>query len=143
VEPFLIASSVAVVLAQRLVRRVCEHCKSEVELPEIKKNEIKKQLEIVPASHLEKIGLDMKEMKFYKGLGCEYCGNSGFKGRISLFEVMEMTESLQQLSIQKSSGNAIFDQAVKEGMITMRQDGFMKALQGITTLDEVYRVTTK
>ncbi len=143
VEPFLIASSLAMVMAQRLVRKVCDHCRSELEIPASKVEEIKQQLMTVPKKHLDMVGVDLNDIKFYKGLGCEYCGNSGFKGRVALYEVMEMTETLQQLTIQKASGNVIFDQAVKEGMITMRQDGFIKSILGVTTLDEVYRVTTK
>ncbi|HPN67696.1 MAG TPA: type II/IV secretion system protein [bacterium] len=143
VEPFLIASSLVLVMAQRLVRKVCDHCKSEITVPESKKVEITESLKTVPSEHLKRINLDLNDMKFYRGLGCDYCNNTGFKGRIAVYEIMEMSDELQKLAIKKVSGNDIFEQAVREGMITMRQDGFIKALQGMTTLDEVYRVTTK
>ncbi len=143
IEPFLISSSLVLVMAQRLVRKVCDHCRSEIEVPIEKAKEIVDYLHNVPKEHIEKLGLDLSQPKFYRGLGCTYCHNSGYKSRMGVFEVLEMTEALHDLTIKKSSGVDIFNQAVNEGMITMRQDAFMKALQGITTLDEVYRVTTK
>jgi type IV pilus assembly protein PilB len=143
VEPFLIASSLVLVMAQRLVRKVCDHCKSEIDVPDNKKMEIIESLKSVPNEHFKKINLELENMKFYRGLGCDYCHNTGFKGRIAVYEVMEMSDEIQKLAIKKVSGRDILAQAIKEGMITMRQDGFIKALQGMTTLDEVYRVTTK
>ncbi len=143
IEPFLISSSLVLVMAQRLTRKICDHCRTELDIPENKKEEIVAYLQNVPKEHLEKIGIDLQNIKFYRGLGCSYCHNSGYKGRIGVFEVLEISDALHDLTIKKASGVDIFDQAVKEGMITMRQDGFMKAMQGITTLDEVYRVTTK
>ncbi|MFA4930421.1 MAG: type II/IV secretion system protein [Patescibacteria group bacterium] len=143
IEPFLITSSLVLVMAQRLTRRICDHCKQEVKISEEKVKQIKEELKHVPPEHFQLLGIDMTNMKFYKGLGCDYCQDTGYKGRVAIFEVMEMSETIQDLAIAKSSGIDIFAQAVKEGMITMREDGFVKALQGMTTLDEVYRVTTK
>lgn len=143
IEPFLISSSLVLVMAQRLTRKICEHCRAEMEVPAEKVKEIVDYLANVPKEHILKIGLDLNRPKFYHGLGCTYCHNSGYKGRMGVFEVLEMSDALHDLTIKKVSGVEIFDQAVKEGMITMRQDAFLKAMQGITTLEEVYRVTTK
>lgn len=143
IEPFLITSSLILVMAQRLVRKMCDHCRQEVKVPQEKINEVLQTLKNVPKEHLDMLNVDLDNIKFYKGLGCPYCRNSGYAGRIAVFEIMEMTDAIQELAIKKVSGVDIFNQAVKDGMVTMRQDGFLKAMQGITSLDEVYRVTTK
>jgi len=143
VEPFLISSSLAMVMAQRLVRRVCQNCKTEVPISDEVKKLLQSDLTSVPAEHFAKIGIDMNNMKLFKGLGCDQCQNTGYSGRVGIYEVMEMTGELQELAINKASGTELMETAIKQGMITMRKDGFIKALQGLTTLDEVYRVTTK
>ncbi|MBU0648428.1 type II/IV secretion system protein [Patescibacteria group bacterium] len=143
IEPFLITSSLVLVMAQRLCRKICDHCRSQIELPVEKAQEIKQYLVNVPEEHIKLVNVDLNKMKFSKGLGCDYCKDTGYKGRIGVYEALEMSEQLQELALKKASGVDIFEKAVEEGMITMRQDAFLKALQGMTTLDEVYRVTTK
>jgi len=140
VEPFLITSSVNVIMAQRLVRRICPACKHEIKLPEAIMKEVAD--EINKAESKEIAIYKDKPLKFYEGKGCTECGGDGYKGRIGLYEVLEMSEKIEDLAVKKMPASEIQKQAVAEGMITMKQDGILKALQGLTTLDEVLRVTT-
>ena len=82
-----------------------------------------------------------KKNAYYAGSGCSTCGNTGYKGRIGIFEILGVTETVKQLTLKRASGSDILTQAKKEGLITMRQDGVMKALDGLTTIEEVWRVT--
>ena len=129
VEPFLVSSSMLGVLAQRLVRKVCEKCKEPyTPLPEL----------------LKDLGLDEyigKDIKFIKGKGCDYCGHSGYKGRIGIYEILRMSPSIQELVLKRSSADDIRAVAVKEGLITLRQGVLSKLLAGLTTPEEVFRVT--
>jgi len=126
-EPFLVASSVTLVLAQRLVRRICEKCKIPVDAsPEI----------------AEKLGLDSgKTVVGYKGMGCPSCNFTGYKGRIALFEIMSISEKLSQLITDKSTASVIRRQAREEGMLTLREDGIEKITQGVTSIEEVLKET--
>ncbi len=133
VEPFLLTSSVNAIIGQRLVRRICPKCREEAEVPASLIYEVKKEL--------EKINFK-QEVKFYRGRGCSYC-RSGFKGRIGIFEVLMMSETIEDLVLAKKPSSDIFQVAVREGMITMKQDGLIKAVKGITTVDEVFRVTSE
>ena len=133
VEPFLLTSAINAVIAQRLVRKVCQKCREEISVPQSVIFEVKKEL--------SKLNLNMP-LKFYRGRGCPYCKN-GFSGRIGIFEVLSMTSEIEDLVLSKKSAGDIFKSAVNSGMITMRQDGFIKALKGITTIDEVLRVTSE
>ena len=81
------------------------------------------------------------KLKFYKGTGCEACGNSGYKGRLAIYEILGMSELVKQLTIKRSSSSDILAQAQKEGLITMKQDGILKAIAGLTTMEEIWRVT--
>lgn len=131
-EPFLLASSMTAVVAQRVVRKICEHCKSEYEpLPEVA-NDIRNLLgPLYPAD---------KKFVLYKGKGCSECGDVGYQGRIGIFEVIPVTEAVGRLILERSAAAAIQQQAVKEGLVTMKQDGYLKALEGITSIEEVLRV---
>lgn len=139
IDPFLIVASLNLVMAQRLVRRMCEECKySEVPSPEVAKD-ILEQLRGVPEDEL--LGANLKDLRIFRGKGCAACGNTGYKGRIGIYEVLPASKGVQELILAKESGNKIFDLAQKEGMVTLKQDGYVKAIKGITTLEEVYRVT--
>jgi type II secretory ATPase GspE/PulE/Tfp pilus assembly ATPase PilB-like protein len=81
-----------------------------------------------------------QQIKSFKGSGCDICGHTGFLGRVGIYEVMSITESIQKLILQRSDSSTIETQAKSEGMITMKQDGYLKALQGVTTIDEILRV---
>lgn len=140
VEPFLITSSINAIIAQRLVRKLCPDCKREKKIPETIMKDIKNELS--KSNNKEVLAYKDQTLKFYEAKGCEKCGNSGYKGRIGLYEVMPMSEKIEDLAVNKMPASEIQEQAIKEGMITMKQDGLIKALQGITTLDEVMRVTT-
>lgn len=84
---------------------------------------------------------DEEEIKLYKAKGCPYCNNTGYKGRIGIFEFLNVTETIQKLMLMRASAKQIRDIAIKEGMLTMRLNGFLKARKGITSIDEVLRVT--
>jgi type IV pilus assembly protein PilB len=129
IEPFLVATSVNVIAAQRLVRRVCQNCKEEVE---------------TPIQVLLSIGFTESEahsLKLVKGRGCEKCGNTGYKGRIGLFEVMDITDDMRELILSGATAVELRRKAVEEGMVTLRQSGLQKIREGLTTIDEVVRET--
>ncbi len=140
VEPFLIASSLDVVIAQRLVRRLCDQCKKPAEIPAPTRDEIQKTLvdSVVPAVKQAVEG----ELKFWMAEGCDQC-QSGYKGRIAIYEVLEMSDAIAELTTKKASADDIDEQARKEGMVTLKQDGILKALKGITTVDEVLQATAE
>ncbi len=128
VESFLIASSVTMIMAQRLVRKLCDKCK-RVYKPS---DELLARLGVKPA--------DVKDVTFYEAVGCEHCLGTGYKGRLAIFEVMEMTEAVAQLTMEKADTGVIRAQALKDGMHTLLQDGLRKIKQGVTTIEEVLSV---
>jgi type IV pilus assembly protein PilB len=131
VEPFLVATSVNLIQAQRLIRRICKECKEEAS---------------VPAQALVDLGFSAEEapqVKTYKGRGCEVCNKTGYKGRVGLYEVMEITDELRELILVGASALELRKKAIEEGMITLRGSGLEKIRQGITTIEEVVRETVK
>jgi len=132
-ENFLLASTMNAVAGQRIVRKICPYCKeSYVPLRQIL-DEISHVLgPLFPSSD--------KEIRLFKGKGCAQCGGSGYFGRIGIYEVLSVTEKIAQLLLERQDSNAIEKQAVADGMITMKQDGYLKALKGVTTVEEVLRV---
>ncbi len=138
VKPFLITSSIRGIVSQRLVRRICEFCKEEyTPEPEIV-SEITKELANIGPKDLDPDLL--KNIKLYRGKGCEKCNDLGYKGRLAVFEILQMDREIGQLVLKNAPDNLLEEQAKKGGMITLRQDGFIKSLQGITTLEEIYRI---
>lgn len=138
IEPFLVTSALSVIVAQRLVRRICDHCKEEIQIPEKIKEDIKKEILNMP----EQIGkeyLNEKEIKLYKGTGCKYCGQKGTKGRIVIDEILIVTAELEKMTAQKPTESQILTEAKRQGMVTMKQDGILKALQGLVNLEEVLK----
>ncbi len=135
VEPFLIASSVVLVAAQRLCRKVCQNCKEKIDIP----LEVFKKMGV----SLEKLVPDSKERQFLKGRGCDKCGNTGYRGRIAVLEVLMVDDAIRDLIVKRVSSFEIKDYATKNGMTTLREDAIKKMCQGVTTLDEVIRVTTE
>ncbi len=126
-EPFLISSSVMAILAQRLVRKICPECKGGYTPTE---------------EALKDIGLNADEkIDFYRGKGCDKCSNTGYKGRISLYELMVMDEKIRNLTVAKAPIDDIRRQAISSGMITLMEDGVSKVRQGLTTVEEILRVT--
>lgn len=141
IEPFLLVASVNVVMAQRLVRKICPDCRQETELSHPLEEEIKKSLVGIPEEYFENI--DAKKVKIFKGAGCEKCGHTGYVGRFGIYEVLPVTNEIQDLVLSKSSPRKLYEAAAKFGMITMKQDGVIKVLRGETTMDEIIRVTTE
>lgn len=137
-EPFLLNACLNLIVGQRLVRRICEHCKKEIELSEKAKAEIEREIEQIPEEEKKDIP---KEIKIYKGEGCKYCGREGYRGRVAIFEVLEMTPEMREIVAKAPSVDKIREEARRQKMITMKQDGILKMLRGITTYEEVLRVT--
>lgn len=129
VEPFLVGNSVNLVCAQRLVRRICEHCKEPQEMSTVK---------MIEAGFLPD---EVATTKSMRGRGCDKCGGSGYKGRVGLFEVMEMTDGLRDVVITNASATEVRRMAVVEGMVTLRRSGLQKVREGVTTIEEVVRET--
>lgn len=133
-EPFLISSVLVASIAQRIARRVCERCKLQYKPPpEVQQN--------VSQTLFGKTSARTENITLYKGAGCDACDHTGYHGRMGLFEVLTVSPSINKLILQHSTAEEIETQAVAEGMLTMRQDGFLKALSGYTTLEEVIRLT--
>ena len=131
IEPFNVSSAVNLIVAQRLVRRICKDCKAEVKYSK---------------DELKAIGTTEKEWEgvaFYKGKGCETCAGSGYKGRAGLYEVMAFSQELRRMILRGASTNELQQQAVKDGMLTLRMDGIVKIKKGVTTLEEVVKETAE
>ena len=126
IEPFNVASAVNLIVAQRLVRRICKECKQQHEYT----NE-----------EMHAFGIDKKEGPFFKGAGCDTCAGTGYRGRQGLYEVMALSSPLRREILKGASTEELRDTAVKEGMLTLRMDGMMKVKKGVTTLEEVVKET--
>ncbi len=142
-EPFLLASSIQALAAQRLVRRICEHCKEETTLSPGMLKQLEAARTAIPLTELQAYDLDPKApLKVYQGKGCDICGNSGYKGRIAIYEVFEVTDVAKVIITDKSANEAeLLKEAVQQHMLMMKSDGLLKVLKGITTIAEVERVT--
>ncbi len=144
VESFLLASSLQVVAAQRLVRRICEECKAPMTITPVVEDMIRKELEGISKEEIERYGLeiDLKSITVYKGKGCDHCNDTGYKGRVAMVEVIDVTEEVKNVITDKHGSETELKKILPhQGMITMREDGIMKVLAGVTTLMEVERVT--
>jgi len=131
IEPFLVATSVHLICAQRLVRRICKECKSPIE---------------VPAQGFIDAGFtpeEAKDITAYKGRGCSNCNNTGYKGRVGLYEVLELTDEIRQVVLEGGSAIELKQRAVDDGMVSLRRSGLTKVRDGLTTLEEVVRETVK
>lgn len=129
IEPFLVASSVNLIVAQRLARKVCPQCKTRDD---------------IAMETLHQMGMDpdiTQKVECYTGRGCPMCGNTGFKGRIALYEVMPITEAVRELILMGASASEVKNQAISEGMKTLRQSGLTKILDGTTSVAEILRTT--
>lgn len=140
-KPFLLAPALNVAIGQRLVRKICENCKEEIELDKETLERVKKLLSALPEEDKKEYKVDLDKLKFYKGLGCEVCQGLGYKGRIGIYEIMPIEGEIEDTIIKGNlSENEIKEMAVKRGVTSMAQDGLIKALEGITSVDEVFRV---
>ena len=126
IEPFLVASSTNLIMAQRLVRRICNNCK---------------EVEKASPEALADVGLP-PDVKAYRGAGCDQCGGNGYSGRQGLYEVMPVTPDIREMILDRCSASELRQKAVEQGMLTLRQDGLLKIQKGITTIEEVLRETS-
>jgi type IV pilus assembly protein PilB len=129
IEPFLVATSVNLICAQRLVRRICSNCKEELEVPE---------QALIDAGYTPE---EAKKTKIYHGKGCSVCSKGGYKGRTGLYEVMEINDELRELILVGASALELKKKAIEQGMITLRRSGLIKVALGHTTMEEVLRET--
>jgi type IV pilus assembly protein PilB len=146
VPSFLIANNINIIVAQRLVRKICPNCIQSYELDD----EITKELDslfnmekILKTMKREKVissdKKNIKSLRFYKGKGCTQCNNTGYKGRVGIYEVLENTEEISNLIVKKGAESEIKKQGEKDGTITLIEDAFIKARSGITTIEEIMR----
>jgi len=140
VKPFVIAPALNAIIAQRLVRKLCEDCKEETKLDPFMLENVIKVLGEIPKSANVKIPA-ATDLKFFHGSGCEKCNHSGYRGRIGIYEVIAKSDELEKLMFSGASTSDLKKYAIEHGMVTMMQDGLLKVLQGITDVEEVFRVT--
>jgi type IV pilus assembly protein PilB len=148
IPPFLIASTTNVIAAQRLVRKVCIHCIESYELTKQNITQLESQLnfkDILKVLEREEVietaDAPMSSLLFYRGHGCKECNHEGYKGRIGIYEILEVNKKLSDLIINQAGPEKLYEEANKQGFISLVQDGFIKAKSGITTIEEVLRVT--
>ncbi len=132
-EPFLIASTMNAIVGQRIARKVCQNCKKDYLPARALIEELKKNLGSL-------LTIPESEIRLYQGQGCDICGHTGYIGRVGIFEVLQVSEKVARLILNKSDATEIENQAKAEGMVTMKQDGYLKVLEGISTMDEILRV---
>ena len=147
-EPFLLASTLNIVIAQRLVRKICPECKAEYRLKKEEIEELGHKVDLVNLLEVMKREKIIKpevqsweELVFYRGQGCKRCTESGYKGRMGIYEVIEMDDDIKALVSKRADAAEIEAAAIKKGVLTMLQDGFIKSAEGLTTIEEVLRVT--
>jgi len=139
VQPFLLPSALSIATAQRLARKLCQNCKRKVKPKKETRDLILKEIDKLP----EKVKKEIKipePLTIFEPVGCRDCHNTGFSGRIALFEILEMTPQLAGIILKEPSEEKILEEAKRQGMLTMKQDGILKVLDGITTIEEVLRV---
>jgi type IV pilus assembly protein PilB len=138
VKPFLLAPALNAIIGQRLVRKVCQQCKTDDVIEPERLEEIKKILGGISPASGETVP-DLNNLKFYKGAGCEVCNKTGFKGRVGIYEVFLMDDVIRAAMSENISEYDVQKLAIEQGLVTMAQDGLLKALDGMTSVDEVFR----
>ncbi|MFA6160062.1 MAG: GspE/PulE family protein [Parcubacteria group bacterium] len=143
IEPFLLASSLRIVVSQRLVRKICEKCKEEKKIPDSVRRAIEEEIKNIPEDELKKYGIDGKnEIKFYHGKGCDNCNGTGLRGRLAIYEAVPINENIKNIITEKRGSEEIINKEREAlGVITIKRDGIMKIVKGLTTIEEVDRVT--
>jgi type II secretory ATPase GspE/PulE/Tfp pilus assembly ATPase PilB-like protein len=139
-KPFLLASSITCVMAQRVARTICPHCKKEYIPPPTVVADIKKVLGPLLDSWIKQSGKQGGQISLFKGEGCQACADTGYFGRMGIFEVLVMTDKIARSIVEDKSTMDLEKQAVDDGMILMKQDGYLKALEGITSIEEILRI---
>lgn len=137
IQPFLVASTINLVIAQRLVRKICDKCKEKSTMTEIISEVIKKEFS---TELIKKYKLDDFKTILYKGRGCDYCQNTGYKGRAGTYELLIIDDEIRELVMAKANSDVIEAKAVEKGMLPLIEDGILKVLSGVTTIDELLRV---
>ncbi len=141
VKPTLIPTATNIFMAQRLVRTLCEHCKEQYEPAQETLDMFMKMIALI--SPKAKLEVPKNITKIYRAVGCDKCHDTGYKGRIGIFEILPMTSTIEQLVLDMASETTIMKAALEEGLVTMTQDGVLKAVNGVTTIEEIMRVTTE
>jgi type IV pilus assembly protein PilB len=143
IEPFLLSSSLRMVIAQRLVRRICDKCREEIKISEVVSKKIMEKIKDIPEHELLNYKINLAEgIKFYHGAGCDVCNGTGLKGRVAIYEAVPVTEAVKNIIIEKrGSEDLIKKERDRMGVLTIEQDGVLKILEGLTTIEEVERVT--
>jgi len=139
IQPFLLPSTLSLAIAQRLVRRLCVHCKKKIEADKETKKIILKEVEGFPPAVKSTVKIG-KTIHIYEPVGCKRCNNIGYSGRIGVYEILEMTDELSKLTLTRPSEAQIAEEAKRQGMLRMKQDGILKVLEGTTSLEEILRV---
>lgn len=139
VKPYFLVPAINAIVGQRLVRKLCPHCRKAKTINDNEREQINKILAVISPKANISISSQLPEI-YVPGDGCEKCGFIGYKGRVGIFEVFTMNDKIKQLTIDSAPSFTILKQAIEDGMITMLQDGILKVLEGITSLEEVYRV---
>ena len=154
IEPFLVSSTVSTVIGQRLVRKICDKCKEKYQAsPALSEAILKDVGKYLPSKNDKQLNANVgyenlpfsedKEVMLFRGKGCDECRNTGFAGRIGIFEVFAVSPEIEKLLLSHSTTTEIQNAAVAQNMVTMREDGFLKALEGITTIEEVISKATE
>jgi type IV pilus assembly protein PilB len=141
IEPFLLASTLNVVIAQRLVRTICSECKEEIKMPESMSAQVKEIYKSISEKSLPKELREFDKIKIYKGKGCSRCEKTGYKGRMAIVEVLNVNDEIKNIVYTGENVDKVKDVFKKEGMLTLKQDGLIKALEGRTTVEEILTVT--
>ena len=144
IEPFLLASSLRMVMSQRLARKICDHCKEERKVSDNIKHSLLEAIKNVPESELKKYGIDLNngEIKVFQGKGCDVCNGTGLKGRVAIYEIVPITDMMKNIITEKNADEGLLVQErAKEGIVTMKQDGVLKIIKGLVTIEEIERIT--
>jgi type IV pilus assembly protein PilB len=140
IEPFLIGSALNIAIAQRLVRKICPYCREEIAISQEEMASVQRELENIPEDQRQDIDIT-SQPHFYKGKGCKECKNTGSIGRLGVYEVLTMTPEVEKMIHSTVTDTDIAAEAARQGMVTIKQDGIVKAMMGLTTLEEILRVT--
>jgi type IV pilus assembly protein PilB len=143
VDSFLLGPAVKIIITQRLIRKICEKCKAEVQIGDDLKRNVLEEIKMIPKKYLESVNTKESELKFYKGKGCSECDNNGYKSRMVIAEVLAINEELGGMISTGYNESKIKEYLSNQGMISIKQDGILKALKGFTSLEEIIRITKK
>lgn len=143
VEPFLLSATINLAIAQRLARKICERCKAPVVVPPEVETQVRRELEAVPANYKSHLDLTGEHLPMYKGRGCVRCGDTGYVGRVAVAEMIIYDEEMRSLITKGFPMEEVKKVLAKQGAISLRQDGLLKALEGSTTIEEIMRITAE